>query len=151
MKVKLSGLMKACRVAKNAPAKPPNMAPMREGRQLGVGRIDAERAAGDLVLAQRFPGAAERQAAQAQGEPVGQQREREDHVIEEDDPLARAEVDAEELRRRSCRRRRARLNGRPNKVGRGMPLMPFGPLVSDTQLMQTMRMISPKASVTMAR
>ena len=36
MKVKLSGLMKAWRVAKKAPAKPPNMAPMREGGQLGV-------------------------------------------------------------------------------------------------------------------
>ncbi len=28
MKVKLSGLTKACRVAKNAPAKPPNIAPI---------------------------------------------------------------------------------------------------------------------------
>ena len=28
MKVKLSGLTKACRVAKNAPASPPNAAPM---------------------------------------------------------------------------------------------------------------------------
>ena len=42
MKVKLSGLMKACRVAKNAPAKPPNMAPMREGGQLGDGDVDAK-------------------------------------------------------------------------------------------------------------
>ncbi len=32
-----------------------------------------------------------------------------------------------------------------------MPEMPFGPLVSDTQLVMTMRMISPNARVTMAR
>ena len=43
------------------------------------------------------------------------------------------------------------LKVRPNSVGRGMPVMPFGPLVSDTQLIMTMRMISPKASVTIAR
>ena len=64
MKVKDFGLMKPCRAAKNAPAKPPNTAPMRERRQLGVGRVDAERAAGDLVLAQCFPGAPDGQAAQ---------------------------------------------------------------------------------------
>ena len=46
--------------------------------------VDAERAAGDLVLAQRLPGPAERQPAQAQRDPVGQQREAEDDVIEED-------------------------------------------------------------------
>ena len=37
-----------------------------EGGQLDVRRVDAERAAGDLVLAQRLPGAADRQPAQAQ-------------------------------------------------------------------------------------
>ncbi len=68
MKVKVSGEMKPCRAAKNEPAKPPNIAPMREGRELGVGGVDAERAAGDLVLAQRFPGAADRQAAQPHGD-----------------------------------------------------------------------------------
>ena len=32
-----------------------------------------------------------------------------------------------------------------------MPDSPFGPPVSETQLISTIRMISPKASVTMAR
>ena len=43
------------------------------------------------------------------------------------------------------------LKARPNSVGRGMPLMPLGPLVRETQLIRTMRMISPNAKVTMAR
>ena len=34
MKVKLSGLMKPCRVAKKLPAKPPNMAPMAKAESL---------------------------------------------------------------------------------------------------------------------
>src|SRR3989304_224638 len=69
-----------------------------EGRELGVGRVDAERAAGDFVLAQRFPGAADRKPAQADGDEVGEQREREDHVIEKDDPVQRREFETESLR-----------------------------------------------------
>ena len=45
----------------------------------------------------------------------------------------------------------AMLKARPNRVGRGMPVMPLGPLVSDTQLISTIRMISPNANVTIAR
>ena len=37
-----------------------------KGRELGVGGVDAERAAGDLILAQGFPGAPDRQLAQPQ-------------------------------------------------------------------------------------
>ena len=46
-----------------------------EGRELGVGGVDAERAAGDLVLAQCFPGPADGQPAQAVGDEIGQQRQ----------------------------------------------------------------------------
>ena len=56
----------------------------REGGELGVGRVDAERAAGDLVLAQRLPGAPDRQAAQAQRDEIGQERQRQDQIEEED-------------------------------------------------------------------
>ena len=42
-------------------------------------------------------------------------------------------------------------SGMPKKEGRGMPETPFGPPVSSCQLMMTRRMISPKASVTIAR
>ena len=45
----------------------------------------------------------------------------------------------------------SRSNSSPKKVGRGICVMPFGPPVSSNQLRSTMRMISPKASVTMAR
>ncbi|MEJ1975313.1 MAG: hypothetical protein WDN49_03835 [Acetobacteraceae bacterium] len=52
-----------------APAKPPNIAPMEKAVSLVTVDVDAEAAAGDLVLAQRLPGAAQGQAAQAQGGP----------------------------------------------------------------------------------
>ncbi len=55
----------------------------REGRELGVGGVDAERSARDLVLAQRFPRAPDRQAAKPQRHEIGDQRERQDHIIEE--------------------------------------------------------------------
>ena len=60
-----------------------------EGGELGVGGVDAERAAGDLVLAQRLPGAPDRQLAQAHGDEVGEQRQHQDQVVEEDDPVHR--------------------------------------------------------------
>ena len=44
-----------------------------------------------------------------------------------------------------------RSNAKPKKLGRGMSEMPFGPPVTSYQLSRTMRMISPKPSVTMAR
>ncbi len=90
MKVKHSGEMKPWRAAKNEPAKPPNIAPMRERGELGVGGVDAERAAGDLVLAQRLPGAPDRQPAQPQRDEGGEQRQREDQVVEEDRAVDRA-------------------------------------------------------------
>ncbi len=43
------------------------------------------------------------------------------------------------------------LNGSPKKLGRGTPVMPSGPWVRLCQLISISRMISPKASVTMAR
>ena len=64
MKVKISGLMKPWRVAKKVPAKPAEHRADGERGELGDGGVDAERAAGDLVLAQRFPGAADRQPPQ---------------------------------------------------------------------------------------
>ena len=75
-----------------------------EGGELGVGRVDAERAAGDLVLAQRLPGAADRQAAQAHGDEVGEQRQRQDHVVEEDVEVDAVEFEAEEAAKPSSLR-----------------------------------------------
>ena len=76
--------MKPCRAAKKTPAKPPSMAPMAKAESLTLVDVDAQRLAGDLVLAQRFPGAADRQLAQARHEQVGQQRQHQDQVVEED-------------------------------------------------------------------
>ena len=42
-------------------------------------------------------------------------------------------------------------NGNPKNDGRGMLEIPLGPPVKLCQLSRTRRMISPKASVTMAR
>src|SRR6185295_6047702 len=53
----------------------------RKSRELDVGRVDAERAAGELVLAQGFPGAPDRQFADAQSKEVGDERHRQDHEI----------------------------------------------------------------------
>jgi hypothetical protein len=47
-----------------------------KGRELDVARVDAHRLAGDLVLAHRFPGAADRQLAHPRDEQVGEQRQR---------------------------------------------------------------------------
>ena len=63
----------------------------RKGRELGVGGVDAERPAGDLILAQGLPGAADRQPPQPDGHQIGDERQNEDHVIEEDDALDRLE------------------------------------------------------------
>ena len=43
------------------------------------------------------------------------------------------------------------VNGRPKNEGRGIEEMPFGPPVKLCQFSSTSRMISPNASVTMAR
>ena len=120
----------------------------RERRQLGRGGVDAERAAGDLVLAQRFPGAPDRQPAQPDRHPVGEQRQRQDQVEQEHDAVGRREFDAEFGREPVIARRSAEC--RTGSVA-GMPETPFGPPVRLCQLMMTRRMISPNASVTMAR
>ena len=70
--------MKPWRAAKNEPAKPREHRAHGKGGELGVGGVDAERAAGDLVLAQRLPGAADRQPAQPHGDEGGEQRQRQD-------------------------------------------------------------------------
>ena len=67
----------------------------RERRQFGRGGVDAERAAGDLVLAQCFPGAADRQPAQPDRHPVGEQRQRQDQIEQKHDAMGRREFDAE--------------------------------------------------------
>ena len=82
----------------------------REGGELGVGGVDAERAAGDFVLAQRLPGAADRQPAQPHGDEVGEQRQAEDDVVEEH--LAVQRRDSRGGRRRRSRSARRRSAGR---------------------------------------
>ena len=66
--------------------------PHGEGGQLGVGGIDAERAAGDLVLAQGFPGATHRQAPQADGDECCEQGQSENEVVQEDGPVDRRKL-----------------------------------------------------------
>ena len=54
--------------------------------------------AGRLVLAQRLPGAADRQAPHALGEDVGDQRQEQDDVVEEDQAVDAVERNAQHLR-----------------------------------------------------
>ena len=91
-----------------------------ESGELGIGGVDAERAAGDLVLAQRLPGAADRQAAQPHSDEAGEQRQRQDHVIEKDDAVSGENCKP----KRAAKPLSSALNGMPKKVGRGMPMMP---------------------------
>ena len=87
--------MKPWRAAKNEPAKPANMPPMANAVELGVGGVDAERPAGDLVLAQRLPGAPDRQTAQPHRDVGGEQRQAEDQVVQEDRAIDGRELEAE--------------------------------------------------------
>ena len=75
MKVKLSGTDEALLGGEERAGEAREHGADREGRELGVGGVDAERLAGRLVLAQRLPGAADRQPADALGEEVGDQRQ----------------------------------------------------------------------------
>ena len=72
-KVKDSGEMKPWRVGEERAGEAGEHRAHGEGGELGVGGVDAERAAGDLVLAQRLPGAADRQPAQPHGDEGGEQ------------------------------------------------------------------------------
>ena len=64
-KVKDSGLMKPCRVAKNAPAKPPNMAPMANAVSLVV-----------VVLMPSARQAISSSRSASQARPIGSRRSR---------------------------------------------------------------------------
>ena len=76
--------MNPCRAAKNEPAKPANIAPIENAESLVLVVSMPSDAAGDLVLAQRFPGAPDRQPPQPHASRrLVMQRETEDDVIEE--------------------------------------------------------------------
>jgi len=63
---KLSGEIKACMAENMPPARPPKLAPWRR-QQLHVARVDAHRRGSDLILADRFPGAADPRVLAAGG------------------------------------------------------------------------------------
>ena len=94
MKVKLSGLMKPWRVAKNEPAKPPNMAPIAKAVSLVlVGLMPSARQAisSSRSASQARPIGSRRMRRVNE---VGDQRQRQDQVVEEDDPVLGRELDA---------------------------------------------------------
>ena len=105
--------------AEERACKPTEQRAHGEGGELGVDGVEAERAAGDLVLAQRFPGAPDGQPPHALRDEGDEQRQRQDHVVEKD----RA-VDG----RRSRKPNRLEnvvpplreVNGSPKKVMRGV-------------------------------
>jgi hypothetical protein len=96
-KTKDSGETKPWRAAKKEPAKAAEHRARGESRELGRHRIDAERTAGDLVFAQRFPGTADRHAAQTDGDEGRQQAERQDQIEQEDLVVGRRHRQAEDL------------------------------------------------------
>jgi len=119
-KVKDSGEMNPCRAAKNDPAKPAKHRAHREGGELGVGGVDAQRAAGDLVLAQRLPGPPDRQPPQPQRDEGGDERERDDDVVEKQRAVHRREFETEYRRKALV----AGVERNAEEGGARIPLMP---------------------------
>ena len=89
--------MKPCLVAKKAPAKPAEHGAQCEGRQLGVGGVDAQRPAGNFVFTQGFPSAPDWQLAQTHGHEVGYQSEDQNEIEEENDPVHGGIMKSEEI------------------------------------------------------
>ena len=118
--------MKPCRVAKKAPAKPPNMAPVAKAVSLAlVVLMPSERQAisSSRMASQARPTGSRRRRRVTKAR---EQREPEDHVIEEDDGGgADRERQAEEAAKPF---RSVALKGKPKKVGRGMSEMPLWPV-----------------------
>ena len=98
MKVKLSGLTKPCRTAKNEPAKPPNMAPSAKAVSLVLVVLMPSDRQAISSSRKRLPGAADRQAAQPQRHEIGEEREREDQVEEKDRAVDRRIGEMEDSR-----------------------------------------------------
>ncbi len=84
-----SGLMKPCRAVKKAPAKPPNNAPIAKAVSLLLVVLMPSDAAGDLVLAQRLPGASDRQPAQPVDDDGGEHDRAQHDVIEKHQAMQR--------------------------------------------------------------
>ncbi|KGQ02267.1 hypothetical protein BBAD15_g12524 [Beauveria bassiana D1-5] len=74
----------------------------RERRQLDAGRVQAQRTAGDLVLAQRLPGAADRHADQARRDEQRHQRQQQRHHVQIDHHVLVLERQAEEVMERGA-------------------------------------------------
>ena len=83
MKVKDSGEMKSLTRGEKAACETAEHGAYRESRQFGVAGVDAERSAGDFVLAQCLPCAPDREPAQPLCDEIGDQRERQDDVNRE--------------------------------------------------------------------
>ena len=93
----------------------------REGGELGVAGVDAERTAGDLVLAQRLPGAPDRQAAQAQRHEIGERARGTGSGRRGRSCGGSASIRGRRNRRNRPARRRS---GRPKKLIFGIEAMP---------------------------
>ncbi len=120
MKVKDSGEMKPCRAAKNEPAKPANIAPMAKAVSLVLVVLMPSERQAISSSRKRLPGAADRQPAQPHRDEGGQQRQRQDDVIEKDDAIERLNCSPNT----AAKPLSSALNGMPKNVGRGMPPMP---------------------------
>ena len=73
IRLKLSGLTKPWKPANSPPASAAEGRAHGERQQLDVARVDAHRLGGDLVLADRHPGAADARILQAQRDENDQQ------------------------------------------------------------------------------
>lgn len=141
MKVKLSGLMNPCLPPRSYPQAAQHGADGK-CRQLGIGRVVAQRFTGDFIFAR---------ASQARpigslpgGSPASSSTPgREWPEIGEDDRWVRSYSNPNRVWKAPSRLPNGTM---PKKSMRGIEAIPFGPPESDPQFNSTTRMISPKPS-----
>src|SRR5262249_24446568 len=89
--------------------------PGGESSKLADRGVDAERAAGNLILPHRLAGPPDGKAAQPQRDEIGENDEQKDYIAEEDDGVERIVAKAKEVAERLS----ARPKGKPEERGLG--------------------------------
>ena len=97
-----------------------------EGREIGRHGVDAERAAGDFIFAQCFPRSADGQTAQADRGEVRDERQDEDDVVEENDPVKGRVLDPEEAAECAGITARIELEAEEARAGNAGQAVPWG-------------------------
>ena len=131
-RVKLAGLTKVVLAANRDPDHAGPEGSQGEGGQFGGGYVDPHRLRGDSVFPHRFPCTAETRVLEAAYHEDGKDDQAQSYQVDIDGRVLEAQFDSEE-------------------TGRGILAIPEGPEEKLFQFSITMRTISAKPRVTMAR